>query len=222
MERYFYGVGEFFKFIEENQDYVFLQRIDIDNKTKVEKNIFKEFYYEVSKEQLLIQYDIPLYSKSFGEIYRKRATENNIKFSLSSMKMIFNLYNIKLSIFKIDNNKALVLFEDYEEKPIETNVSIVENIGEFMIFDEKNEDKEYKLSIESWNYNEISNFYGKLSGYRFKTNLFVVDCECQKVVVEVLDLSIKDCEKLLNEFRDEMYLIVYRNNVKILEKNNEQ
>lgn len=221
MEKYFYGFGEFFKFIEENKDYVFLQRIDIDEKIKVKKETYEEFYYEITKEQLLIQYDIPLNSKNFEEVYKKRATENNIKFNLSSMKMIFNLYNIKLSIFRINNNKALVLFEDYEEKPIETNVSIVENIDEFIIFDEKNEEKEYKLSIETWNYNEISNFYDKLSGYKFKTNLFVVDCECQKVVVEVFNLSIKDCEKLLNDFRDEMYLIVYKNDVKILEKNNE-
>lgn len=54
MEKYFYGFGEFFKFIEENKDYIFLQRIDIDEKIKVKKETYEEFYYEITKEQLLI------------------------------------------------------------------------------------------------------------------------------------------------------------------------
>lgn len=81
--------------------------------------------------------------------------------------------------------------------------------------------KEYKLLVETWNYKDITKFYDMLSGYKYKTKLFVVDCDCQKIAVEIFDLTLKECEKLLEKFKDEMYLQVYENEKLIFEQDNQ-
>lgn len=81
--------------------------------------------------------------------------------------------------------------------------------------------KEYKLLVETWNYKDITKFYDMLSGYKYKTKLFVVDCDCQKVAVEIFDLTLKECEKLLEKFKDEMYFQVYENEKLIFEQDNQ-
>ena len=149
----------------------------------------------------------------------KSSKKYNIKFNLNLMKNIYNLYNIKLTISKLEDNRAVIIFEDYDEFPTKTNVSIINNIDEFIIFE--NEEKEYKLFVETWNYKDITKFYDMLSGYKYKTTLFVIDCECQKVGVEIFDLDLKKCEKLLELFSDEMFLEVYKNNIAVLKIDNQ-
>ena len=219
MEKYFYGIGEFYKLIEETQDYYVFERVDIDHKIKVEKEKNDDPYFEISKDEFLIRYEIPLDIKYFEDVYRKRAKKYNTKFNFRLMKSIYEIYNIKLTISKLEDNRAVVIFEDYDEFPTKTTVSIINNIDEFIIFE--NEKKEYKLFIETWNYKDITKFYDMLSGYKYKTTLFVIDCECQKVGVEIFDLDLKKCEKLLELFSDEMFLEVYKNNIAILKIDNQ-
>lgn len=219
MKKYFYGLGEFYKLIEETQDHYIFERVDIEHRIKVEKGKNDDPYFEISKDEFLIRYDIPTDINYFESTYRKRAKKYNIKFNLNLMKNIYNLYNIKLTISKLEDNRAVVIFEDYDEFPTKTNVSIINNIDEFIIFE--NDKKEYKLFVETWNYKDITKFYDMLSGYKYKTKLFVIDWECQKVGVEIFDLDLKKCEKLLELFRDEMFLEVYKNNIAILKIDNQ-
>ena len=219
MEKYFYGLGEFYKLIEETQDHYIFERVDIEHRIKVEKGKNDDPYFEISKDEFLIRYDIPTDINYFESTYRKRAKKYNIKFNLNLMKNIYNLYNIKLTISKLEDNRAVVIFEDYDEFPTKTTLSIVNNIDEFIIFE--NEKKEYKLFVETWNYKDITKFYDMLSGYKYKTKLFVMDCEYQKVAVEIFDLNFKECSNLLEKVNEEMFIGVYKNNNIILEKDNQ-